>query len=319
MNLSKVDDKVYLFCIRGKHQRAQAVNTQSSRREFQISVIHKLGLVFPGTRFLLLGIRIDPDKPLGLEAGDVLLTGVLLGVFVAVDGLVLLEVRLVLDTAEEVEVGRTVLVTAADGGSLLMADGAEEVPAAGHGAEDLLQGAVHRLVDLAAPEGAGEVEPLVVPEGEQSAGLLLLLSGDSTQDAFSQVRLRGEFCWLTVVARQGFSLPAAVAVLGGRRLDNIISVRGLGVTRAGLPLTPVPGRLLRGEPGEHLLHQGEVVGPQLLPDRITVGRLQGSSFDDIGNIQMKIQNGRKSTALDKMLQFIEFNCIVVMVLFSNIL
>ena len=61
--------------------------------------------MLPRPGFLLLRIRIDPNKSLSLKVGDVLFAGVLLSVFAAVNGLVLLEVGLVLDAAEEVEVG----------------------------------------------------------------------------------------------------------------------------------------------------------------------------------------------------------------------
>ena len=85
-------------------------------------------------------------------------------------------------------------MAAADGGSPLVTDGAEKVPAAGDGAADLLQGAVHRLVHLAAPQRAGEVEPLVVPEGEKSAGVVLLLPGDPAQETPPRIlRLRRSF------------------------------------------------------------------------------------------------------------------------------
>ena len=61
--------------------------------------------MLPRPGFLLLRIRIDPNKSLRLKVGDVLFAGILLSVFEAVNGLVLLEVGLVLDAAEEVEVG----------------------------------------------------------------------------------------------------------------------------------------------------------------------------------------------------------------------
>ena len=65
-------------------------------------------------RFLLLRVGVDPDKPVCLEGEDVLLAGVLLCVFVAVDCLVLLEVCFGFDSTREVEVGWAILVATTD-------------------------------------------------------------------------------------------------------------------------------------------------------------------------------------------------------------
>ena len=60
--------------------------------------------MFTRPRFLFLRVGIDPHKSVSLEGLDVLLAGILLGVFVAVHRLVLLEVRLLREAAMEVKV-----------------------------------------------------------------------------------------------------------------------------------------------------------------------------------------------------------------------
>ena len=114
----KLSSSTHRFSVRSWNKRAKSVIRDTAERELKFTKIYKLASFPPNS---LLWVRINPDCPIHMETSCIGFGGILLGMLDAVDSLVLFEVSFGFDTTGEMEVWRTVLMTATNCGATVRA------------------------------------------------------------------------------------------------------------------------------------------------------------------------------------------------------